>query len=152
MFADRSTNTAAGNPYTDNSTGVDARYLRITILTATGAGGPQNNGWPANINEFKAWGAPQVAVHPVAVLKNIPHFVLSVPGMGTILSLDNAEAERIEIFSLQGKIVRTIPVASQKIVWDRKTNTGTLLNSGAYVVRVAAKGKNVYKNIVLVKK
>ena len=152
IFADKSNNTAAGNPYTDNSTGVNARYLRVTLLTATGAGGPQNNGWPANINEFKAWGTPVVAVQPAVVKKNTQQFVLSVRGMGAILSLENVKVERIDIFSLQGKLVRTIPVASQKIVWDRKNNAGELLNSGAYMVKVAAKGKNVYKNIILFKK
>ncbi len=55
----------------------------------------------------------------------------------------------LEIFDVQGRMVKNIPISSNSVLWDGKDSQGKELNSGTYFARVA--GTSESKKIILMK-
>jgi hypothetical protein len=82
---------------------------------------------------------------------------ISVSGNGarpfnTSLSLSNGETvQSAEIFSVQGRKVRTVALnsGSNRILWDGRTDSGSLAKTGNYVVRIRGQKSVISGDVVL---
>jgi DUF1680 family protein len=143
-WADRSANSAYAEPAYVDKAEATARYLRITLLPAPGQ---LYEGAPPDIGEFKAFGTPAATGQaPVKALAT-RRFTLSVPGLGTLLTLDAADVRRIDILDPRGRLLRSLEAVSTRIEWDGKDGLGRPLAPGALVLRAFTSTGVVHKPV-----
>jgi len=60
----------------------------------------------------------------------------------------SAIIERLSVYDIDGKLVRTIDVRSKTVIWDGRDNSGTELSSGIYFIKA---GSNIVNKTILLK-
>jgi hypothetical protein len=78
----------------------------------------------------------------------LPGFRLTVNGVGEIYAGRSAPAS-VEVRSLSGRLVRTLPVVGSALAWDRLDQAGRGVPAGAYVVRIRTAAGLVHAKVVL---
>jgi flagellar hook assembly protein FlgD len=69
-------------------------------------------------------------------------------------SLPTAGLVRVEVFDVQGRCVRTepevyLPAGNERVTWDGRGNDGTREPRGSYSIRVAGRGFEIHRRVVL---
>ena len=69
-------------------------------------------------------------------------------------SLPTAGLVRVEVFDVDGRCVRAesavyLPAGSERVTWDGRDNDGRRAPSGSYLIRVAGRGFELHRRVVL---
>ncbi|MDB5107007.1 MAG: metallophosphoesterase [Fibrobacteres bacterium] len=75
-------------------------------------------------------------------------FTFLVDGVGRIYG-GNRRVDRVDVFSLSGRHVRSMAVESGVLAWDRRDDKGVPVRPGMYVVRMHADGADIDAKVLL---
>lgn len=82
-------------------------------------------------------GAPTGLEPPKPGEGRLPAFRLTVEGAGEIYAGRSAPAS-VEIFTVAGRAVQSLPVAGSSLAWNRRDASGRAVPAGVYVFRIRA--------------
>jgi len=131
-------------------------YLRWTMGTTDGSW--QFSGW--NIDDVEIWGL----VDGSTPGPDVPAYTLSVgnypnpfnPLTRVEFTLEKAGHAQMEVFDLQGRLVRTLVSRTltegpHQVIWDGHTQDGRRAGSGVYFARLRSGGEVAEHKMVLLK-
>jgi hypothetical protein len=78
----------------------------------------------------------------------LPAFRLTVDGVGEIYA-GRAAPTAVEVLSLDGRAVRSLPVAGGSVAWDRRDRAGRSVPAGVYLFRIRTAAGQVHAKVIL---
>jgi hypothetical protein len=76
-------------------------------------------------------------------VQNLPFMTVSPGKNSCIITINSSRPAEssVSVFSLQGKLIRTLPGSSGKFVWDYYGQNGSRVTNGIYLITVISPGK-----------
>ena len=141
--------------------------MKILFLSACLAGlalsgfGAYHSAWLGAFNLTDVTGSPAIGVEQPGNLSQL-RLVLSIypnpftAGQAvsfTVAGLDRSGPGRLEIFDLQGRLVRTFRLAGPErpVQWDLQDAAGAPAGSGIYFARLKAAGKILEQKFTVIR-